>query len=316
MSKRNFLTELLENATKEKALTEEEIKLKIKILPQFQGLIPPLLADELGQLESNILLEGCREPLILWKNEEDYVLVDGHNRFSICQKHQIHFKIVVKDFQDENEAKTWMINNQLGRRNLSLEQQSYLRGMRYEQEKEEHGGDRKSKQIKGKNFPLENTNTAKKLANEYHVSDKTIKNDAQFAKGIEVIGENNPQIKQNILSGKSQLSKADIQALGKLESKHLKDVKEEKDLLDIIQHHKNAKNLKRDTNDKKIRIDEIVEALSDSGNEVVIEIRGSFLLRKGLADYWQALRKLKKPITEDFTDSLTWEQAQTMGLIK
>lgn len=46
----------------------------IQIDSEFQALIPPLQAEELAQLEANILADGCRDPLVAWGN----VLVDGH----------------------------------------------------------------------------------------------------------------------------------------------------------------------------------------------------------------------------------------------
>lgn len=38
----------------------------IKIDPEFKALIPPLSAGERQQLEANIIVEGCRDPLVLW----------------------------------------------------------------------------------------------------------------------------------------------------------------------------------------------------------------------------------------------------------
>lgn len=39
-------------------------------------------------LERSILAEGCRDALVLWGD----VLVDGHNRYGICQKHGLPFQ--------------------------------------------------------------------------------------------------------------------------------------------------------------------------------------------------------------------------------
>ena len=54
------------------------------------------------------------------------ILIDGHNRYEICTKHDLEFSVVEKDFTNENHAKEWMINNQFGRRNLSNYQRSVL----------------------------------------------------------------------------------------------------------------------------------------------------------------------------------------------
>jgi len=84
---------------------------------EFKNLIPPLAEDELKQLESNLIKEGWRdnERIIIWND----TIVDGHNRYSICKKHNINFKTEEKKFKDKNEVKIWIINNQLGRRNLN-----------------------------------------------------------------------------------------------------------------------------------------------------------------------------------------------------
>ena len=84
------------------------------INPKFRALIPPLAPEELAQLEANIISDGCRDPLVTWRD----MLIDGHNRYDICTRRNIPFKTVSKSFQDEDEAMLWMIDNQAGRRNL------------------------------------------------------------------------------------------------------------------------------------------------------------------------------------------------------
>jgi N6-adenosine-specific RNA methylase IME4 len=94
----------------------------IVIREEFKKLIPALTAEEFKQLEANILSEGIRDPLVLWKG----YLVDGHNRYAIASEHGLDYKTVNKDFKDSNEVKEWMILNQFGRRNLSNYQRSVL----------------------------------------------------------------------------------------------------------------------------------------------------------------------------------------------
>lgn len=90
------------------------IATELKIDPEFAALIPPLEWEEREQLEKNILADGCRDPLTAWQG----TLVDGHNRHEICTTHGIPFDVCEMEFADREEAKVWMINNQLGRRNL------------------------------------------------------------------------------------------------------------------------------------------------------------------------------------------------------
>ena len=82
---------------------------------EFEGLIPPLTDKEYSGLEQSIINEGCRDALICWGD----ILVDGHNRYRICEKHNLPFKTVNKDFENKNEAKLWILQNQLARRNLN-----------------------------------------------------------------------------------------------------------------------------------------------------------------------------------------------------
>ena len=96
--------------------------MNITIKPEFETLIPPLSPDEFQQLEENVLSEGIREPLIVWNG----VLIDGHNRYRIAQKHGLPFRTSEMDFKSENDAIIWIIKNQFGRRNLSKYDRSVL----------------------------------------------------------------------------------------------------------------------------------------------------------------------------------------------
>ncbi len=89
--------------------------MKIKTDDELKNLIPPLEIDEFNRLEKSIKKEGCREPITLWKG----IIVDGHNRYNICTKNNINFKIKEGKFIDKEEVVLWMIDNQLGRRNIS-----------------------------------------------------------------------------------------------------------------------------------------------------------------------------------------------------
>lgn len=88
---------------------------KILIDDEFKNLIPPLTDEEYKGLEDSIVKEGCRDALILWGN----TLIDGHNRYEICIKHNIPFKTIQKDFKSRDEVILYMIDTQFARRNLS-----------------------------------------------------------------------------------------------------------------------------------------------------------------------------------------------------
>lgn len=94
----------------------------LKIKEEFKKLIPALTSEEFKQLEQNCLDEGIREKIITWNG----FIIDGHNRYEIATKHQLKFETETKEFQNENDVREWMINNQFGRRNLSNYQRSVL----------------------------------------------------------------------------------------------------------------------------------------------------------------------------------------------
>lgn len=101
---------------------ERRAKLSIQIDKEFEALIPRLTDEEFSQLEKNVIEDGCRDALVLWED----ILVDGHNRYRICQKHGIPFNTVQKDFANRDKAREWIILNQFGRRNLTAFQRAEL----------------------------------------------------------------------------------------------------------------------------------------------------------------------------------------------
>lgn len=88
----------------------------IKIDPEFQTIIPPLTDDEYQRLEKSILAEGVRECIITW----DGTIIDGHNRYRICQEHNLQCPNKERSFESRDAAKLWIISNQLSRRNLPI----------------------------------------------------------------------------------------------------------------------------------------------------------------------------------------------------
>ena len=176
--------------------------MELKINPEFESKIPPLDADELKLLEENILSEGVViNPIITWNG----VIVDGHNRYHIIQRHpEIKFTVHEKQFEHQFEALAWICKNQLGRRNLTPEQKKYLIGKQYEAEKLGRGGDRKSENAKskGQNVHLiSEQRTSERIAQENGVNEKYVRRAAHFTKGVDIADEVAPGIRQEILTG-------------------------------------------------------------------------------------------------------------------
>jgi len=95
----------------------------ITINETLRAYIDPLTDDEAAALERSLLAEGCRDALVLWGD----VLVDGHNRYRICQQHGIAFQTVQNtSFKTMDDVFLWMIDNHLGRRSVSDFQRGIL----------------------------------------------------------------------------------------------------------------------------------------------------------------------------------------------
>ena len=303
-------------------LNDEGIKKNIVILPVVKDLIRPLNNDEMAQLKANILSNGCQDSLKVWQttqkvinsdsatNEEQFVLIDGHNRYKICTENNVSFAVSIMKFQSLDDVISWMIDLQLGRRNMSLNEISYYRGLKYNQEK---------KIEKTDNFSSTGTSlkTSQKLAEQYGINEKTIRRDAEFSKGVERLS---PELKRDFLNGNVKVSKKDIEELGKA------DVKEKVSTIEAITTYITPK---RDVQAPKVETivplvitnkSEIIREKVKNTNDfdITVKISGRFLVNNELVDIWKDLRGIPKEtlIDESFEDSISIHQAPILGLIK
>jgi hypothetical protein len=303
-------------------LNDEGIKKNIVILPVLKDLIRPLENDEIGQLKANILANGCQDSLKIWQttqkvinpdsatNEEQFVLIDGHNRYKICTENNVSFAVSIMKFQSLDDVISWMIDLQLGRRNMSPNEIAYYRGLKYNQEK---------KIEKTDNFSSTGTSlkTSQKLAEQYGINEKTIRRDAEFAKGVESLS---PELKRDFLNGNVKVSKKDIEELGRA------DVREKVNTIEAIttyiapkkdiQTPKVEKIVPLVVTNKSEKIREKVKNANDF--DITVRISGRFLVNNELVDIWKDLRGIPKEtvIDESFEDSISIYQAPILGLIK
>ena len=188
--------------------------MQLRIDPEFESRIPPLTDDEFQQLEENILADGVIiSPIVVWEG----VVIDGHNRFRIVEKHpHISFTTCERQFENRYEALAWICKNQLGRRNLTFQQKKYLIGKQYDSEKASHGGDRKSEEVKssGQNAHLiADKKTAERIAEENGINEKTVRRAAQYSRAVDLADEVEPGIRKEILSGAIKATDKEITAL-------------------------------------------------------------------------------------------------------
>ena len=188
--------------------------MQLRIDPEFESRIPPLTDDEFQQLEENILADGVIiSPIVVWEG----VVIDGHNRFRIVEKHpHISFTTCERQFENRYEALAWICKNQLGRRNLTFQQKKYLIGKQYDSEKASHGGDRKSEEVKSsgqKAHLIADKKTAERIAEENGINEKTVRRAAQYSRAVDLADEVEPGIRKEILSGAIKATDKEITAL-------------------------------------------------------------------------------------------------------
>ena len=183
-------------------------RMTVTIDPEFKSLIPPLTTEELSGLESSIIKEGCRDALIVWPGKND-ILIDGHNRYEICQRHGIKFEIKNISFATRDDAIDWIYSNQLSRRNLTDESRTYLLGKQYSSRKKRDG--ERGPQKVDQNDPA---STAEKIGNEQGVSAPTVKRAEEYSRAIDKLSLSvGKETTDKILSGQLNTTKQGIVTL-------------------------------------------------------------------------------------------------------
>lgn len=186
----------------------------VRVDEEFRTLIPPLTDDEFQRLERSILDEGVREPIITWNG----VIVDGHNRYNITQKHALVCPTRERQFESRDAAKIWIIENQFARRNLN----SYNRSVLAFKLEPLYAAEAERRMLAGKANPVQNSSqgeekgrTRDKVAKAAGVSHDTIRKvkviEAEANKGNEKAIE----LRNAVLSGDRSINFAFNSITGK-----------------------------------------------------------------------------------------------------
>lgn len=144
---------------------------------EFDELLPVLTPDELNQLEQSILTYGLMDPIKAWEEPESgrYIIIDGHNRYRIMKKNNLpceywNIRVIPEsDLPTRDDVKRWMLNQQLGRRNLT-DAERYEIVQKFRDVFKEKG--KKNQSIGGKGLSnLSKVNTRKEMAKAVGVSE-------------------------------------------------------------------------------------------------------------------------------------------------
>ncbi len=167
---------------------------------EFQSLIPKISEDEYQLLEESILSEGCRDALVVWND----TIIDGHNRYEICNKHNLPYETTPIIFESKDDAKIWIIKNQLGRRNLvpfvRIELVDSIEKILEDKAKKNQGT--RTDIFLTSEKSIESINTTKEMAKLANVGHDT------YSKGKKIKSKASEKVKQAVRDGKISINKA------------------------------------------------------------------------------------------------------------
>jgi len=203
----------------------------MKIDEEFKNLIPPLKEDELKQLEENILIDGVRDSLVVWDSPDgNRYLIDGHNRWNIIQKHNLAYNVRRIEFDSREEVLLWIIDNQLGKRNLQSIDAILLNQKKGEIiQKMAKDNQVKAGKEYGKGIAViqmdktyfEPIHTQKEIAKLAGVGSGTVAR-------VEQIQKKAPELIDKVRNGEMTINSAYQTVVGKPESKSVKQIMREK----------------------------------------------------------------------------------------
>lgn len=191
---------------------EKWIMLKLEDLvvdKEFEELLPVLTPEEFNRLEQSILKNGMLDPIKVWEEPDTgkYIIIDGHNRCKILKKNNIslnyweNYKIMYADeLPTRDDVKRWMLEQQLGRRNLS-EAEKYEIVQKFKSVFEQKA--KKNQSLGGKGSAnLPKVDTRKEMAKATGVSEGT------YRKMDIVMKSDNEDLKQKLREKKVSVDAA------------------------------------------------------------------------------------------------------------
>lgn len=228
-------------------LPTKQGEIMLQIDSELKSLIPNLATDEYNLLEESILAEGCRVAIDVWidpdskpsdcgnchNNKLGYdlelgaigwvwickscghghkapeVIIDGHNRYEICTKHDLPYETKEIEFDSKDDAKIWIIKNQLGRRNLvplvRINLVRHLEPLIAKKAKENQvirKGDQTGSTPQNSVELVEPIETRQEMAKLANVSHDT------YTKGKQILEKATEEITNNIFNGELTINKA------------------------------------------------------------------------------------------------------------
>lgn len=183
-----------------------------RIDSELNGVLPELSDADYKALEQSLLTDGFKgAPIMVWGN----IIVDGHNRYEICNRHNIPYEVKKVEFESKEEAMRWMVRQQIGRRTLTPLQRIqivekyrpfYKKKAKENQSKagKNYGvGNEKLSQNSSKAIPSTNKiDVRAELAKDADVSTDT------YSKGLKILQSGNQRLIDETSNGDKTINKA------------------------------------------------------------------------------------------------------------
>lgn len=174
---------------------------------EFEELLPVLTPEELENLENSILQYGMLDPIKIWQEPDtgEWIIIDGHNRYNILKKHEINWHYwqdykIMTELETREDVKQWMLEQQLGRRNLSPAER-YEIVQKFKSIFQKKAKENQSLGGKGKSNLIE-TNVQKEMAKATGVSV------GSYYKLDKVMQSDNEEVKQKVRAKEISIDKA------------------------------------------------------------------------------------------------------------
>ena len=171
---------------------------------EFASLLVPHTEAERALLRTALLEEGCQDDLIVWA--ETNILLDGHERYRLCQEEKLPFQVRRISLPDREAALQFILARQLARRNIHLVAASYYRGKWYLQLRKKPGRPKGAKL--GQNV-RESADEA--LAKQFGVDPRTCRRDSRFCQALDSLAEDlGAEFRSLVLTRQSSLTRAEV----------------------------------------------------------------------------------------------------------
>lgn len=179
----------------------------LKVDKEFEELLPVLTPEESEKLENSILQYGLLDPIKIWQEPDtsEWIIIDGHNRYNILKKHNIEWHYwqdykIITELETREDVKRWMLEQQLGRRNLS-EVEKYEIVQKFKSVFQKKAKENQSLGGKGSSN-LPKVDTRKEMAKAIGTSEGT------YRKLDKIMQSDNEEIKQQLREKKISVDKA------------------------------------------------------------------------------------------------------------